>query len=149
MGTSTGGFTAPCGAVDTIINEIRHHRRTAEDARRQDRRDISWLDRHDVVVRRIAAEAEAEAEERGLLLALGILLNGEDDPEANVQESVQHCHRTPTLPAGLRPTTSSSPAKESLPSPNEPPTSRPPPPPRRRRPGNGRPRRLPQWRPGR
>ncbi|MFF5712328.1 hypothetical protein [Streptomyces sp. 62] len=79
------GFAAPRDAADAIVDEILRRRLAGEDARRQDRRlrarqDNPWPGRQDVVLR---IEAEA-VEERGLLLALAHLLDGEGDPEAYV-----------------------------------------------------------------
>ncbi|MFE5514181.1 hypothetical protein ACFQ9J_26975 [Streptomyces sp. NPDC056529] len=100
MSTPTSGFAAPRDAADAIVDEILRRRLAAEDARRQGwclrvRQDSPWPGRQD-----LAVPTEAEVEERALLLALAHLLDGEADPEAYVQESVQRRFLTATVLGG-------------------------------------------------
>ncbi|MFC7979791.1 hypothetical protein ACFUT3_31720 [Streptomyces cinereoruber] len=98
MSTPISGFAAPRDAADAIVDEILLRRLLiAEGTRCQEsyprvRQNSQWLKGEELILR-----VETGVEERALLLALGHLLDAEDDPEAYVLESVRRRHLTATV----------------------------------------------------
>ncbi|MFJ4343300.1 hypothetical protein [Streptomyces sp. NPDC088915] len=90
MCTPISGFTAPRDAADAIVDDILLRRLLiAGDTRCQEsyprvRQNSEWLKGQELILR-----IETDVKESTLLLALGHLLGGEDNPEAYVQETVQ------------------------------------------------------------